>query len=237
MNNFTKNAPFIASIFICSSTIAMEPALIPVQCLMMITEHRTPATMYASSDFHAAVFEHNKLQSTIKDPIQIFKVKELSTNTKFDFPLPAKYCLNLTDGSLLELFESNQYGLFKGIEHLENKPLLLRLLCTVNPKLPGESFDEQHKNTRIQFYKNPGSPWVSKNNISELENAGITMIAGTMLMPSDCWIINPDGVAEQTMRIREVFSHGPNGCSDEETLRKSATTANIEDVSEIEIEK
>src|SRR5439155_1579474 len=84
---------------------------------------------------HTAIFEHSNIQSTIKDPVIIFLVKQNSTKNQSYLPLPAKLFVNYTDNSVLHIHESDGSQLLKSQPIFKKYTLLIAAMCTKNTLL------------------------------------------------------------------------------------------------------
>src|SRR6266403_1776594 len=80
---------------------------IPVDCSITLI-HGLDPVQYTDQVFHTIIFKENNLQSNIKDPVVLFEITETSSGTQLSLGLPAKHCLNLNDGSLLQIIKTNE---------------------------------------------------------------------------------------------------------------------------------
>jgi hypothetical protein len=231
MNRHTTN--FLYTLIVCfvawSSTNAMEypqlqletpkkqSATLRVDCSIMIPDETEQLTAYAMKTVHAAIFKHSNVESTIKDPIILFHVQKNSAPNQFYLPLPAKLFINCTDKSLLQIHETDGSQLFKSHPIFQKKQLLINAVCKKNPKLDGNSFDEQFNNTMNEFYTDPGVPWVDEEHRHKLETAGIMTTINASIP------VLVFGQHGPTVRLinRTTFAHGPNGCPNEKVFIQS----------------
>jgi hypothetical protein len=197
--------------------------LLHANCSIMIVSEMPQTTMYAMKTVHTTIFEHNNVQSTIKDPIMLFKVQKNSARNYFYLPLPAKLFVNCTEGSVLSIYETDASQLYKSHPIFKKKQLLITAVCTKNPKLAGNSLAEQFANAMNGFYANPGEPWINEEYQGELETAGIIIVKE---IRTPTIMMCPFG---PIMGIISTFKleHGPNGCSTENALIQSIIDENI----------
>jgi hypothetical protein len=167
---------------------------------------------YATQSVHT----HFNLPSTINDPVVTFKVVENlndTSNVKFQKVIPLKHCFNLNDGSVLTTVKRNGSQLYPNNPSLKDKQFLVKIVCAKNPILKDNSFALQRHTAQNEFYEDPSaSIWVDKkDNIQELVDAGI------LKMEKSGYFMTQSIQSEKL----DTFGHGPNGCSNKETLIKS----------------
>jgi hypothetical protein len=234
MTSITKkvlSALAIPALMTTLTTLGMEPEHSPLflesmkktndllyaNCSIMLADGVTQATSYCMQTVHDAILEHSNIHSHPKDPVILCIVKKHSANNSFAVPLPAKLFIDCTDGFRLQLYESDASKLYKSHPIFKKKHLMINAMCTKNPRLIGNSFAEQFNNAMNEFYTNPGFPWEDQGHRGELANAGIMTEKQIGIRTLQ---FGPNGFGNAIF-ILPIYGHGPNGCPNEEYLKKS----------------
>ena len=239
ITNLTTSAMKYEQLQLQNPTKHNEPT--QVDCSIMIyAMPRNRTVAYTFEKAHTDLFNYNNIQSTIKDPIIYLGLSDNNSNNKCYITLPAKQCFNLTNNSVLQIYEIKE-DIFskKGIY----KPFLINAVCETNPKLEGNSFAEQFSNAMKKFYTDP-TVQIYERNQTELEDAGIIKInreeksdypniKGTYSNPEiiDNCEYNPHwkrilGSTNQFQMyyvevVENLVAHGKNSISSEQDLIKS----------------
>jgi hypothetical protein len=171
---------------------------------------------YATHSVHTDL----NLPSTIKDPVVTFKVVENlndTSNVKFQKVIPLKHTFNLNDGSLLTTVKRTGAQLYPNKPSLKEQQFLIKIVCAKNSILKDNSFALQRNTAQNNFYEDPSaSIWVDeKDNIQELADAGI------LKMKETGYFMTQSNNGRIQNKKLDTFGHGPNGCSNKETLIKS----------------